>query len=68
MKISNDKLYNLCNKYQWFTNGDCRQYDLLFKLNRDGAPLEKLATIIWFCSIGYDEQDILKILRQEADL
>lgn len=68
MKISTDKLYYLCNKYQWFTNGDCRQYDLLFKLNREGAPLEKLATIIWFCSFGYNEQDILKILQQEADL
>ena len=68
MEISTDKLYYLCNKYQWFTNGDCRQYALLFKLNRDGAPLEKLATIIWFCYIGYDEQDILKILQQECDL
>ena len=68
MKISNDKLYYLCNKYQLFTNGDCKQYDLLFKLNKDGAPLEKLATIIWFCSFGYDELTILKILQQEADL
>lgn len=68
MKISSDKLYYLCNKYQRFTNGDCRQYSLLFKLNREGAPLEKLALIIWFCSIGYDEQDILKILQKECDL
>lgn len=68
MKISNDKLYQLCNKYQWFTCGDKRQYDLLFKLNSEGASLEKLAAIIWICSMGYDEQFILKILKQECDL
>ncbi len=68
MKISTDKLFSLCNKYQWFTNGDCKQYDLLFKLNKDGAPLEKLATIIWICSSGWNEQDILIILKQECDL
>ena len=68
MKISNDKLYYLCNKYQWFTSGDNRQYMLLFKLNKDGASLEKLTTIIWICSVGYDEQNILKILKQECDI
>jgi len=68
MKISTDKLYQLCNKYQWFTCGDKRQYDLLFKLNKDGASLEKLATIIWICSTGYDEQYILEILKKEHDL
>lgn len=68
MKISNEKLYYLCNKYQWFTSGDNRQYELLFKLNKDGASLEKLATIIWICSTGYDEQTILEILKKERDL
>lgn len=68
MKISTDKLYYLCNKYQWFTAGDKRQYDLLFECNRQGASLETLATIIWICSVGYDEQLILKILKQERDI
>lgn len=68
MKISNEKLYYLCNKYQWFTSGDNRQYDLLFERNRQGASLETLATIIWICSTGYDEQFILKILKQERDI
>lgn len=68
MKISNEKLYYLCNKYQWFTSGGNRQYDLLFERNRQGASLEKLATIIWICSVGYDEQFILKILKQECDI
>lgn len=48
-KISSTKLYYLCNKYQWFTNGDNRQYRELFKLADEGANLEKLATIIWIC-------------------
>ncbi len=68
MKISIDQLYYLCNKYQWFTNGDCRQYELLFHECKSGASLERLATIIYVCSRGYYEQDIFKILQQEADL
>ena len=68
MKISTDKLFYLCNKYQWFTNGDCKQYDMLFDRNKQGASLETLATIICICSSDWIEQDILKILKQEADL
>lgn len=68
MKISNDKLYNLCNKYQWFTNGDNKQYQMFFDRNTQGASLETLATIIWICSTDWNEQDILEILQQEADL
>lgn len=68
MKISIDKLYYLCNKYQWFTNGDRFQYDLLFDECKNGAPLERLATIIYVYSRGYSEQDILKILQKETDI
>ena len=68
MKISTDKLYSLCNKYQWFMNGNCKQYELFFDRNEQGASLETLATIIWICSSNWTEQDILKILKQEADL
>ena len=68
MKISNDKLYQLCNKYQWFTCGSVKQYNLMFELNKRGAELETLATIIWICSTGYDEQLILEILKKECDL
>ena len=67
MEISNEKLYYLCNKYQWFTSGSKRQYDLLFELNKHGAELETLAMIIWICSVGYDEQYILEILKKECD-
>ena len=68
MKLSTDKLYYLCNKYQWFTNGDCKQYALFFERNKQDASLETLATIIWICSSDWSEQNILKILQQEADL
>lgn len=68
MKISNDKLYYLCNKHQWFTNGDCKQYSMFFERNRQGASLETLATIIWICSSNFNEQDILEILQKERDL
>lgn len=68
MKISNERLYYLCNKYQWFTSGDNRQYKLLFERNAQGASLEVIATIIWICSICYDEQTILEILKKECDI
>ncbi len=68
MKISNEKLYYLCNKYGWFTNGDKRQYDMLFERNKQGAQLETLATIIWICSVDYTEQTILSILKKECDI
>ncbi len=68
MKISTDKLYLLCNKYQWFTAGDCRQYAKLFEKNRQDASLETLALIIWLCSSNATEKDILEILQKECDL
>ena len=67
MKISTEKLYRLCNKYQWFTGGDCSQYEKLFDKNRQGASLETLATIIWLCSSSYEEKQILEILKKECN-
>lgn len=67
MKISSNKLYHLCNQYQWFTGGDCSQYEKLFEKNREGASLETLATIIWLCSSSYDEKQILEILEKECN-
>ena len=68
MKISTDKLYRTCNKYQWFTSGSINQYDKLFERNKEGASLQTLATIIWICSNGYSENEILQILKKECDL
>lgn len=66
MKLSNETLYRFCNEYQWFTSGDCTQYEKLFEKNRQGASLETLATIIWLCSVGYEEKQILEILDKEC--
>ena len=66
MKISTEKLYRLCNKYQWFTGGDCSQYEKLLEQDRLGARLEMVATIIWLCSSSYDEKQILEILEREC--
>lgn len=66
MRISTETLYRLCNKYQWFTSGDCTQYEKLFEKNKQGASLETLATIIWLCSVGYEEKQILEILEKEC--
>ena len=66
MKISTETLYRLCNKYQWFTSGDRTQYEKLFKKNRQGASLETLTTIIWLCSGGYEEKQILELLEKEC--
>lgn len=68
MKITNEKLYELCNKYQWFTAGDIAQYDKLFLKNLLGATLEELALIIWLCSSNASEREILEILKKECDL
>ncbi len=68
MKISTDKLYRICNNYQWFTSRSISQYDKLFERNKEGASLQTLATIIWICSVEYTENEILQILQKECDL
>ncbi len=50
MQITTEKLYSLCNKYQWFTDGSIRQYECLFNKAKDGATIKELALIIWICS------------------
>lgn len=49
-----DELRNLCIKNNWFTQGSIRQYEKLFYANKNGAPIEEIATIIWLCS---DEEE-----------
>lgn len=65
--ISKDKLYLLCNRYQWFTAGDIDQYNKLFQKCEAGASLEELALIIWLCSSNATEKEILHILQDETD-
>ena len=46
MKMSNERLRELCIKHQWFTEGTNTQYDRLFYANAHGASAEEIATII----------------------
>lgn len=49
-RISNDALRRLCIKNNWFTNGTNSQYEKLFEMNNQLAPIEQIATVIWLCS------------------
>ena len=49
-RISNEMLRHLCIKNEWFTDGTNSQYEKLFVMNRDGASIEHIATVIWLCS------------------
>ena len=42
------------------------QYEKMFERNKQGASLETIATIIWLCSVGYEEKQILEILEKEC--
>lgn len=67
-RLSHSKLYALCNRYQWFTAGDTKQYEKMFWKNDNGATLEEIAFIIWLCSTNATEAEILKIITEEQDL
>lgn len=45
-----EELRMLCIKNNWFTCGTIEQYEKLFYANRNGCPIEEIATIIWLCS------------------
>lgn len=45
-----DQVYALCNEYQWFTCGSNDQYEKLFIMINEKAPIEEVATVIWLCS------------------
>ena len=47
MKLSNKTLYRFCNEYQWFTSGDCTQYEKLFEKNKVRA-LKRLQRLSGF--------------------
>lgn len=48
MKISTETLYRLCNKYQWFTSGDCTQYEKLFEKTDKVRALKRLQRLSGF--------------------
>lgn len=49
--INNETIiYELCNKYQWFTCGGVRQYEKALTMAKGGVPITELARVIWICS------------------
>lgn len=62
--LSKEKVYQLCNENQWFTCGSCEQYDKLFLMVEEQAPITEMATVIWLCSDDkWCMRDILAILN-----
>ena len=58
---ASSKMYNLCNKNQYFTCGSCRQYDKFFDMVKDGVHLEIIARVLWVCSSdNYSYEGIYK--------
>ena len=49
-RISNYDLRTLCIRNNWFTQGTNEQYEKLFEMNKAGASIEHIATVIWLCS------------------
>lgn len=49
-RIDNLTLRNLCIEKDWFTCGTNEQYAKLFHMNKQGASIEQIATVIWLCS------------------
>lgn len=49
--INNETIiYELCNKYQWFTCGSVRQYEKALTMAKGGVSITELARVIWICS------------------
>jgi hypothetical protein len=58
--INNETIiYELCNKYQWFTCGSVRQYEKALTMAKGGVPITELARVIWICSDEVPYFDIL---------
>ena len=48
--LTRNRLYQLCNKYQWFTHGSNQQYSDLFEMLDHDFSTHDLAMVIWICS------------------
>ena len=73
MKLTTTDVYELCNKHQWFTCGDIRQYEKMFDYVREHEiyasstdKISKLSTMIWICSNGFSEEEIYDALYKKA--
>lgn len=63
--ISTHDLWILCNEMNWFTGGTNSQYEKLFDLNREDAPLEELALVIWICTPDSTREGVLEVLNNK---
>ena len=60
-----DQVYALCNEHQWFTCGSNNQYEKLFVMIEEKAPIEEVATVIWLCSDDkWCRRDIISVLNE----
>ena len=60
-----DQVYALCNEHQWFTCGSNNQYEKLFIMINEKAPIEEVATVIWLCSDDkWCRRDIISVLNE----
>lgn len=60
-RISNGMLRHLCIKNNWFTRGTNYQYEKLFEMNKSGAGIEQIATVIWL----YSNSDVPENCRRD---
>lgn len=68
--LRTEELWSLCNREKWFECGTQRQYNRLFDMNKQNAPLHDLALIIWICSTECEKnsiENIEKTLRNEIE-
>ena len=65
--LTRDRLYKLCNKYQWFTSGSTQQYSDLFDMLDHDFTTRDLAMVIWICSdiTMWTPDSIQKILDEK---
>ena len=64
-----ENLRELCIKNDWFTEGSNSQYEKMFRMNKEGASMEELATVIWLCSDEekHSRRDILETLEDTRE-
>lgn len=61
-------VYELCNKYRWFTQGTTEQYNKMFRMVDVETPIEEIAIVIWLCSDvnEWSKREILTELQTVA--
>ena len=58
-------LWKICSERGWNTRGAEEECVRIFHANENGAPIEKIASMIWNHSYDVEYKDILKVLQTE---